>query len=220
MPVIDDRSPAMVAAHGRRLRTLALPAMWAYGRRLFPIATFLAFGAICCGWAIATELHSPIDATVLAILGSVPLSVAFVDAAAALTNASVLPLALRRVVATFIGVGLATASWLVARGSAAAIGPAPWPDIWAVLEWSTVALSQVAIAALSSGRRPTSTSFGPGILLALVWYLVAATPRFHQLLFDPPQHLVRWAGLLIAAFALTAIASLDQAHRLRRGMRL
>jgi hypothetical protein len=214
---VTDRSPAHDTRDpGARTRALRDGARWGYGRRLVPTTTFLAFAAVCSAWAILSELDTPIEATVLAILVAVPLSIVLVDPAAAVTAASVVPLARRRVVPAVIGLCAAMATWITARSLAAAVGPAPLPDSWALLECSTIALSQVALAAAVSRRRPASTSFGPGILLALVWYVVVAAPRLHQLLFDPPEHLLRWIGVLATSAAIAGMASLDPAHRTRR----
>ena len=219
MPV-TDRSPAHDTHHpGYRTRALRDGAHWRYGHRRFPTTTFLALGAVCCAWAILSELDAPIEATVLAILGRDPTldhlrrpgrsghrrigrSLCRVDGSCPPpSHWAQRPLC-----------------WITARYLAAAVGPAPVPDSWALLEWSTIALSQVALAASNSRARPTSMSFGPGILLALVWYVVVAAPRLHQLLFDPPDHLLRWLGVLVTSAAIAGIASLDPAHRRRRQM--
>lgn len=217
MRVTSDR---VVSGEYSRHGLGAMPSTrWGYGRRLFPVVTFLAFGLVCCGWAIASKLDASIEATSLAIIGAISLSIIFADPAAALTAASVSPLARRRVVPALFGLGIATANWLVARSLAAVFGPAPWPGRWAWLEWSTIVASQLAVAALTSNRRPDSSSFGPGILVALVWYFVVSAPRTHEMLFGLADHLLVWISLLIAAAAIIGIASLDPTNRLRMGIR-
>jgi hypothetical protein len=70
---------------------------------------------------------------------------------------------------------------------------------------------------VATRRRPCSTSFGPGLLVGLAWYLAVAAPRLHPLLFDPQDHLWRWLALLAAFAAVTSAASLDPAQRLGGG---
>ncbi|MEZ5380748.1 MAG: hypothetical protein R2754_03010 [Microthrixaceae bacterium] len=193
--------------------------LWGVGRRLLPVATYAAWGVICGAWAVASGLDAPIETTVLAILASVVLSVVFVDAAAAVTAPSVLTLMRRRFVAALLGTGLATTTWLAARCLAAAFGGGPWPGRWALLEWSTIALSQLAVGALASTRRPDSTSFGPGVVLGLVWYLVVAMPRSHEALFDPQDHPLEWSVMLATALLIAMLASRDPMHRLPRRSR-
>lgn len=216
MPVIDRARSA-----GQRTNPgyvgLAEPIRWGYGRRLFPVATFLAAGLVSCAWAIVSRLDAPIEATVLAVLASITLSIVFLEPAASITASSVVPLAWRRCVPALLGLGAATASWLIARSLATAIGPAPWLGRWAVLEWLTIACSQLAIGALASRRRAESTSFGPGLVVALFWYITAASPRLHPQLFDPVDHPWRWIALLAGSAAVITAASLDPARRSLRG---
>lgn len=201
-----------------RPRLLTQPTLWAYGCRLFPITAFLASGLVCSAWAVASRLDAPIEGTVLCILGSVALSIVFVDPAAPVTAPSVVPLVWRRVIPALFGVGLAASTWVIARTLAATVNPAPVPGGWEVLEWATIAASQLAAGAFSSRHRPDSISFGPGILIGLTWYVAVAAPRLHPQLFDPHDHLWRWLALLVASAAAGSAASLDPAHRVRKGV--
>ena len=204
---------------GRRVQphahVLQEPELWTYGRRLFPIATFLSLAIVCFAWAVASRLDAPIEGTVLCILGSIALSIVFVDQAAAATASSVVPLWRRRVIPALLGLGVGMATWVVARYVAAAIGPAPVPDGWEALQWMTIASSQLAVGAVATRRRPGSMSFGPGVLVGLAWYLAVAAPRIHPQLFDPRDHLWRWLALLAAFAAVASAASLDPAQRFR-----
>jgi hypothetical protein len=210
-----------VRRRGRpRTDVLGEPALWADEGRLFPIPTFLSLAVISCAWAATSRLDSPIEGTVLCILASIGLSTVFVDRAAAVVASSVVPLWLRRAIPALLGMGLATATWLVARFLAVAIGPAPDPDGWNVLEWATIASSQVAVGAVAARRRPDSMSFGPGVLVGLGWGVAVAAPRLHPQLFDPQEHLWRWLTLFAASVAVASAASLDPAQRFRAGGQL
>jgi hypothetical protein len=161
-------------------------------------------------------LDAPIEATVLALITSIPLSVVLVDEAAALTAPAVVPLAWRRVVPAVLGASLATATWLLARAMAALLDDAPWPGRWGALEWVTVAATQLAAGAVAARRRPASSSFGPGLLVGLLWTIVLAAPRLHQQLFDQADHAWRWLALLGAAAVVVGATSQDPARRLPR----
>ncbi len=209
---------AEISQSGRsRFSVLAVGTLWAYGRRLFQIATFVAFGVVCCSWAAASRLDAPIEVTVLCIIGTIALSIVLVDPVAPLTAPSLLPLGWRRVIPAVFGLGIGTSTWVIARSLAAATGPAPWPDGWSLLEWATIAASQMAVGAVLARRRPDSVSFGPGMVVALSWYIVVASPRLHQQLFDPPDHLWRWLALLATFTVVACVASMDPARRFRAG---
>jgi hypothetical protein len=217
MPVSDGAST--VRRFGRPgAASLTDARWWGYRWRCFPIATFLAFGVVGVAFAVASDLDAPIEATVLAIIGSMAISIVFLDPAAPITESSVVPLAWRRCVPSLLGLGAATASWLIARSLAVAIGPAPWPGRWALLEWLTIACSQLAVGAAANRRRAETTSFGPGLVVALIWYVSVAAPRLHSQLFDTVDHPWRWIALLAGSAAVSAAASLDPARRNLRGV--
>lgn len=199
-----------------RFRAVAEPTLWRYQSRLFPVVTFLAFAGVCCAWAVTSRLDAPIESTVLAIIASIGLSIVLVDPAAPVTAASVVDLRWRRIPPWLIGLGLASAMWLLGRILASGVRAAPAPDGWAILEWSTIAASQLAVGAVRSRRRPESTSFGPGILVGLLWYIAVSAPRLHQLLFDPSAHLWRWLSLLAVFVIIACAGSIDPAHRFRK----
>ncbi len=217
MPLIDGASRRTKRPRPRRSRPGAA-ALCGYTWRLFPTSTVLVLGAVGCAWAVASKLDAPIEGTTLAVLASLALSVVFVDAAAPLTAASVRPLYMRRAMPALLGLGQATVGWLAARSLAATLVDAPWPGRWALLEWLTIALSQLAIGAVISRRRAEAVSFGPGLVVALLWYVGVAAPRLHQQLFDPADHPWRWTGLIIAAVVVALTASLDPSSRRPAGM--
>jgi hypothetical protein len=198
----------------RRGRTLVQRSHWGYVLRLSPTATLAAVAAICCVWAVAGELDTAIERTTLAILSTVGLSIILVDAAAELTAPSVVALGWRRLAAGSIGVAATFVTWWSARALAAAAGTrVPMVGRWDLLEWSTIAASQLAVAAVVARNRPARLTFGPGLLIGLAWYVVVSAPGFHTSLFDPVDHAGRWVALLAAFLTVTAATSIDPAHR-------
>ena len=219
MPVIDGtsartkrRRPPHPRQGGQGATSLC-----GYTWRLFPTSTFLVSCAVGCAWVVTSTLDAPIEGTTLAVLASLALSVVFVDTAAPLTAASVRPLYMRRAMPALFGLGQATVGWLAARSLAASLVDAPWPGRWALVEWLTISLSQLAIGAVTSRRRAEAVSFGPGLVVALLWYVGVAAPRLHQHLFDPADHPWRWTGLLVVSAVVALTASLDPPSR-RPGM--
>lgn len=188
---------------------------WAYAARLSPAATLLILAALCWTWAIAGTLDTAIERTTLAILSTLGLSIVLVDAAAEVTASSVVALGWRRLVAGSIGVAASLAAWWVARLLAAVAEPGvPAIGRWDLLEWSVIAASQLSVAAAVTRSRPGRMTFGPGMLLGLIWYSSVSAPRLHTALFDPVDHAWRWAALLVAFVAITAATSIDPAQRL------
>ena len=198
--------------------------LWSHQLRLFPTPVFLALAALGGAWAVGSRLDAPIERTELGLLCTLGLSVVLVDAAAATTASSVVSLARRRLAPATIGIGLAFATWALAWALARALasGPSPavpMPGAADLLEWSTITGSQLAVGAVATRRRPTAMSFGPGLLVALAWFVAVKVPRLHAWLFDPVDHQWRWVTLLAASVAVAAVASIDPAHRFARAHR-
>ncbi len=93
----------------------------------------------------------------------------------------------------------------------------PMAGRWDLLEWSTIAASQLAVATVASRRRPERESFGPGLVVGLAWYATVAAPHLHTTLFDPPDHPWRWVALLATFIGIIVVTSLDPARRIHRG---
>ena len=217
MPLTDrtcSLPPGTQAGNGG----VGVPTLWGYVWRLFPATTFLAVGAIGCAWAVASKLDAAIEATSLSIMVSIALSVVLVDTAEPLAAPSVMPLYRRRVVPALLGLALATGAWLTARSLAAVFVDAPWSGRWNLLEWLTIAMSQLAIGAITNRRRAEAVTFGPGLVVALSWYVGVAAPRLHQQLFDPIDHPWRWGALALTFAAVALTASLDPTNRRLSGL--
>jgi hypothetical protein len=85
------------------------------------------------------------------------------------------------------------------------------------LEWSTVAASQLAVAAVTARRPGTTASIAPGLLVALVWLTAGAAPTLHRHLHEVRSHAVTWCALLTAALATIIAASQEGGGRRRGG---
>lgn len=207
MPVTDASTMLPAGPRGGRRGEL-----WRCAIRLQPRCVLAGIAALATAWAFGSRVDVTSERTLLIALSTVGLSVVMVDPADAVTAASPTPLWVRRMRASALGVGLAGASWVIVRlGAAVVYDRTSFPVGWEFLEWATIGSSQLALGAASTRER-TEASLGPGLILALMWWVVTAAPRTQERLLEVGDHGWTWLGLLTLFVALAATASIDPAR--------
>ena len=202
-------TPARAPAAGTDLRP---GTAWRYAARLQPMGVLVGTASLATAWAFGSRVNVTSQRTLLIALSTVGLSMVLADPARTVTAASVTPLWRQRLRPIVLGLGLAGTPWLIARSGAAALyEKTSFPVGWEFLQWTVIASSQLALGSMMS-RRSGEASIGPGLIAALMWWVLTSAPRAHERLLEVGDHGWAWAALLAAFCSLLAATSIDPAR--------
>ncbi len=183
-----------------------------YTARTLQVGVFVGIATLATAWAFGSRVNVTSERTMLIALSTIGLSMVFADPAGAVTSPSPTPLVARRLLAAAMGVTLAFAPWVVVRTIVALFPETAMPTGWEFLEWATIATSQLALGA-ATARTGRDASIGPGLFLAMLWWVLTAAPRAHEWLYEVGQHGWIWFAMIGAFVFLASAQSTDPASR-------
>lgn len=200
----------LTRSSSRHRAVLAVPQLWKYACRLAPwslIGVSLLLSAAC---GLRTHLDTGSERSVLAILSTLALCAVLEDPAAAFAHVAPTALRVQRVIRLLPPLALI----VVVSAAVLVMSPLRYPGpiestpTWAlILEWATLATSQLIVAALISQRDRAGSPIMPGLFVALVWLTAERLPTLHQQLYPVSDHPALWGALLaIGAAAFCALS--------------
>ncbi len=178
------------------------------------------WGPLAVGWALAAviatvaHLDSELELVMVTVAATIGVGSTLTDPAASFTDTTPERRWMRRARTLCPGLIGSFIVWLaVTTGAGMWFDATPTPGRWALLCWTTVVATQIAIASLATRRSRQEQGVGAAAVVASVFVAAFVVPRFHDWLYPVSHHGTMWAAITVSVMAATVWAWRDPATR-------